>query len=145
MTVVELKSRFHVLSFVLLAASVVGTPYAFGIFSLIFRHNLGYNQLDLSIVSSCGSTGLYTGVICGLGIERYGPVRILQCGACLIFLGNIYVWLAVQKVVWYGVGPVSCAYIIAQMGKCISRCIRVTTLYLLMIKLCSYSMCLFVH
>ena len=49
-----LYGRFHVLAFVLLAACVVGTPYAFGIFSMIFRRDLGYNQRDLSIVSSCG-------------------------------------------------------------------------------------------
>jgi hypothetical protein len=117
MATVQLRSRFHVLSFVLLAACVVGTPYAFGIFSIIFRHELGYNQFDLSIVSSCGSTGLYTGVIVGLAIERYGPVKVLKCGALLIFLGNIYVWLAVQKVVWHGVGPVASAYVVAQMGE----------------------------
>lgn len=113
---IRLKSRFHVLSFVLLAASVVGTPYAFGIFSMIFRQNLDYSQLDLSIVSSCGSTGLYTGVLVGLAIERYGPVIVLRVGAMFIFLGNMYVWLAVHKDVWYGVGPVAVAYTFAQMG-----------------------------
>lgn len=113
-----LKSRFHSLSFVLLAACVVGTPYAFGIFSLIFRHELGYNQLDLSIVSSCGSTGLYTGVINGLAIERFGPAKVLKCGAVLIFVGNMYVWMAVKQLVWHGVGPVASAYFIAQMGEC---------------------------
>jgi hypothetical protein len=34
-----------------------------------------------------------------------------------IFLGNIYVWLAVQRLVWHRVWAVAGAYIIAQMGE----------------------------
>ena len=58
---------------VLMAASVAGTSYAFGIFSEIFKNRLGFSQVNLSLIGSFGSTGLYTGVFCGLAIEATGP------------------------------------------------------------------------
>jgi hypothetical protein len=82
------KSRWHIFSAVLLCASICGTSYAFGIFSEVFKDKLGFSQLELSIIGSCGSTGLYTGVFCGLGIERYGPRAVLLTGAALIFFGR---------------------------------------------------------
>ena len=112
----KLKSRWHSFAVVLLAASLAGTPYAFGIFSEIFKKELGYSQLDLSIIGSCGSSGLYTGVVWGLALERFGPSKVLLCGSLLVAFGNLYVWLAVQRIVWHGVPILSFAYVIAQLG-----------------------------
>ena len=57
-----LKSRWHVFSASLLAVVISGTSYAFGIFSEVFKDKLGFSQLELSIIGSFGSTGLYTGL-----------------------------------------------------------------------------------
>jgi hypothetical protein len=128
-----IKSRWHSLAAVLLAASIsgkcyshdnskittrTGTPYAFGIFSQIFKVELGFSQIDLAIVGSSGSTGLYTGVLCGLSVENYGPKWTLRMGALLVMVGNLFIWLAVQKLVWHSVFVISVAYLIAQVRGC---------------------------
>mmetsp|Transcript_12941 Transcript_12941/g.28766 ORF Transcript_12941/g.28766 Transcript_12941/m.28766 type:complete len:91 (-) Transcript_12941:533-805(-) len=84
-------SRWHSFSAALLAGSVAGTSNAFGIFSEVFKQRLGYSQADLSVVSSCGSTGLYTQVITGSLIERYGPQFVLVLGSFLIMANNKYI------------------------------------------------------
>lgn len=111
-----LKSRWHVFSSILMAVSISGTSYAFGMFSEVFKDKLGFSQLELSVIGSCGSTGLYTGVFCGLGIERYGPRVVLFVGAWLIFSGNMYMWLAAQKLVEHSVPVLAIVNFFAQLG-----------------------------
>jgi hypothetical protein len=41
------------------AAMVSGTSYAFGIFSEILKDRLGFKQVDVALIGSFGSTGLY--------------------------------------------------------------------------------------
>jgi MFS family permease len=110
------RSRWHSFSAALLAASVAGTSYAFGIFSEVFKQRLGYSQADLSIVSSCGSTGLYTQVVTGFLIEKYGPQFVLKLGAFLIFSNNLYIWGAVLGHVPASVPIISLAWFLAQIG-----------------------------
>jgi hypothetical protein len=93
-----------------------GTPYAFGIFSEIFKKELSFSQLDLSIIGSSGSTGLYTGVFCGMALEKIGPRNLLVCGGLFVLFGNFYIWLAVQQIVWATVPMISIAYFLAQVG-----------------------------
>lgn len=111
-----LKSRWHIFSSILMAVSISGTSYAFGIFSEVFKDKLGFSQLELSVIGSCGSTGLYTGVFCGLGIERYGPRAVLFTGAALIFCGNMYMWFAAQKLVAHSVPVLALVNFVAQLG-----------------------------
>jgi hypothetical protein len=125
-----LASRWQSFSAVLLAVSIAGifsfsflrvtsptgTPYAFGIFSEIFKKELFFSQLDLSIIGSSGSTGLYTGVFCGIALEKIGPRNLLLCGGLFVFVGNFYIWLAVQHIVWASVPMISFAYFLAQVG-----------------------------
>lgn len=110
------KCRWHAFAAVLLGASVAGTAYAFGIYSEIYKDKLGYSQLDLSIVSSFGSTGLYTGVLWGLFIEAYGPKAVLILGAFLVFSTNFYTYAAVLKVVPHSVPVLSVVNFFAQCG-----------------------------
>lgn len=71
--------------------------------------------MDLAIIGSSGSTGLYTGVLCGLAVEYYGPRLTLRLGAILVFCGNLYIWLSVQRLLWHSVIAISVAYAIAQV------------------------------
>lgn len=110
------SGRWHAFAAVLFACSVAGTSYAFGIFSEIFKDRLGFSQVDLSLIGSLGSTGLYTGVLCGLAIEATGPKTVMLVGALLMALGNLYIWLAVQKLVIHSVPVVAVVNFFAQVG-----------------------------
>ena len=110
------SGRWHAFSSVLFACSVAGTSYAFGIFSEIFKDRLGFSQVDLSIIGSLGSTGLYTGVFCGLGIQATGAKTIMLLGAALMAFGNFYIWLAVQKLVFHSVPIIAIVNFFAQVG-----------------------------
>lgn len=112
------KSRWHTFACVLLAASCAGTSYAFGIFSQVLRSKLSLSQADLSIISSCGSSGLYTQVITGLIMERFGPHTVLYIGTCLIFAGNMWIWLAVQKQLPHSVPVLSVIWFFSQVRHC---------------------------
>lgn len=112
----KISGRWHSFSAVLFACSVAGTSYAFGIFSEIFKDRLGFSQVDLSIIGSLGSTGLYTGVFCGLAIEVVGPKTVMLVGAALMATGNFYIWLAVQKLVAHSVPVIAIVNFFAQVG-----------------------------
>jgi hypothetical protein len=100
----------------LLSHLSLGTPYAFGIFSEIFKKELQFRQLDLSVIASCGSTGLYTGVFSGMALEQIGPRNLLVIGGIAVLSGNLYIWFAVQKMIWATVPAISLAYFLAQIG-----------------------------
>jgi hypothetical protein len=90
------------------------------------RLKLGYTQAQLSIISGVGDTGLYAQVFGGFGIQHYGIRTIFILSALLIWGGNFYVWLAVQKRVCSDVACVSIAYFIAQLGIGFSACCYAT-------------------
>lgn len=123
-----LWARWHALSAVLLSASTAGTTYAFGLFSEVLKKRLRFSQVQLSVVGSVGSTGLYTSVLCGLAMSYCGqPTAILCGGALLIFSGNMYLWVAVSGAsVPQSVAAIAAANFIAQMGVACVSC-TVTT------------------
>ena len=81
-------SRWQSFTGILFYVSVVGTTYAFGVYSNLLKENLGFSQDDIDIVASVGNTGLYLSLIAGLILESYG-LRVLIClGGFLIFAGE---------------------------------------------------------
>ena len=120
-----LRNRWQALAAVLFAASSAGTSYAFGLYSNVFKDDLGYSQFQLSIIGSAGATGLYMSVFCGLLLSYTGPAPVLLIGASFIFGGNIYMWAGVKGLVPSSLIWMAMANCCAQIGV---ACASVTVL-----------------
>ena len=82
-------SRWQAFSGVCLYVSMVGTTYAFSIYSTLLEENLGFSSDDLDLVASVGNTGLYLSLIGGILLDMYGLFFVVGLGATLIFSGKV--------------------------------------------------------
>ena len=83
-------SRWQSFTGILFYVSVVGTTYAFGVYSNLLKENLGFSQEDIDIVASVGNTGLYMSLFAGLILENFGLKILIWLGGFLIFSGEKY-------------------------------------------------------
>ena len=72
--------------------SMVGTTYAFSIYSTLLVSNLSFTDDDLYWIASIGNTGLYLSVVSGMMLEAYGIRVVITLGAVLIFAGTFYIF-----------------------------------------------------
>jgi MFS family permease len=110
--------------------SIVGTTYAYGVYSELLKTNLGFSQNGLDIIASVGNTGLYLSLIAGLLLENFGLKFVVMGGGFLIFIGFLYIYLAVKGVIAANIVSVSIFFFLSQFGVCchvssaITYCIR---------------------
>ena len=71
---------------------MVGTTYAFSIYSTLLVSNLSFTDDDLYWIASIGNTGLYLSVVSGMMLEAYGIRVVITLGAVLIFAGTFYIF-----------------------------------------------------
>jgi hypothetical protein len=113
-----LFTRWHSFAGIALLVSTVGTTYAFGIFSALLRSYLGYSQDALDLIASIGNNGLYLSLVAGLLIERLGFKVVIRTGGFCIFVGFMYIWLAVEEHIPSNIWTISFFYFISQLGVC---------------------------
>jgi len=113
-----LFSRFQSFCGVCFWVSLAATSYAYGIFSQTLRYNLNYSQQSLDIIASCGNSGLYLSFFVGMAIEHYGYKSILLFGSSCLFIGFLYIYLAVIKIIPSSMPVVALFYFISQIGAC---------------------------
>jgi hypothetical protein len=51
-----------------------------------------------------------------MALEQIGPRNLLTIGGIVVLTGNLYIWLAVQRMIWSTVSTISLAYFLAQIG-----------------------------
>ncbi len=81
-------SRWQSFSGICAYVCMVGTTYAYSIYSPLLESRLGYSQTDLEIVASVGNTGLYLSLVGGFLFQTVGLHATVLLGACLIFVGK---------------------------------------------------------
>lgn len=113
-----LFTRWQSFAGVCLFVSVVGTTFAFGIFSALLKTYLDYSQDELDLIASIGNNGLYLSLVAGLLIERLGFQTVVRIGGSLIFIGFLYIWLAVKEYVASDMATISFFYFFSQLGVC---------------------------
>ena len=111
-------SRWQSFAGVCLYVSVVGTTYAFGVYSNLLKTNLGFTQNGLDIIASVGNTGLYLSLPAGILLDRFGLHVVVYLGGFLLFLGFSYIWLAVKGYVPADIISVSVFFFLSQFGVC---------------------------
>lgn len=127
---VLLFSRWQSMASVCMYVSIVGTTYAYGVYSELLKTNLGFSQNGLDIIASVGNTGLYLSLIAGLLLENFGLKFVVMGGGFLIFIGFLYIYLAVKGVIAANIVSVSIFFFLSQFGVCchvssaITYCIR---------------------
>ncbi len=114
----ELFSRWQSFCSVCLYASVAGTTYAFAIYSQLLKNNLGYSQSSLDLIASIGTMGLYLSLLAGFAIEKFGFRAVVQFGGMLIFVGFMYIYLAIWEKVPSDIYSISFFYFLSQAGVC---------------------------
>jgi hypothetical protein len=119
-------SRWQSFAGVCLFVSTVGTTYAFGAYSDLLKINLGFSQSELDIIASFGNTGLYLSILGGLLLERFGIHIVVNLGCFLIFVGFLYIFLAVEDYVPANLLSVSISFFISQFGVCLHVSTAVT-------------------
>ncbi len=117
-TTIKLFSRWQSFCGVCLYVSVAGTTYAFAIYSVLLKENLGYSQSSLDLIASIGTTGLYLSLIAGFAIEKIGFRAVVLWGGLFIFVGFMYIWLAILQKVPSNIGAISFFYFLSQAGVC---------------------------
>lgn len=118
MPVIRGFSRWQSYSAVCLYVSVVGTAYAYGVYSNLLKLNLGFSQNGLDIVASVGNTGLYLSLIAGLILDNFGLQAVVCGGGFLIFIGFVYIWAAVEGLVPADIYSISIFFFLSQFGVC---------------------------
>jgi len=113
-----LFTRWQSFAGVCLFVSVVGTTFAFGIFSALLKTYLDYSQDELDLIASIGNNGLYLSLVAGLLIERLGFQTVVRIGGSFIFIGFLYIWLAVKEYVASDMVTISFFYFFSQLGVC---------------------------
>ena len=113
-----LWSRWQSFSSVCLYVSIVGTTYAYGVYSELLRSNLGFSQHGLDVVASVGNTGLYLSLLAGLALERFGLQVVIRGGGFLIFIGFLYIWAAVEGLVPANIASICVFFFLSQFGVC---------------------------
>jgi hypothetical protein len=78
--------------------------------------NLGFSQTGVDIIASVGNTGLYLSLFVGFGIEKFGLQAVVRAGGCFIFIGFIYIYLAVKEYVPADIASISVFFFISQFG-----------------------------
>ena len=111
-------NRWQSFSVVCLFVSVVGTTYAYGVYSDLLKDNLGFSQHGLDIVASVGNTGLYLSLLAGLALERFGLQVVISGGGFLIFIGFLYIWAAVEGYVPANIASICVFFFLSQFGVC---------------------------
>ena len=111
-------SRWQSFAGVCFYVSVAGTTYAFGIYSDLLKTNLGFSQGGLDVIASVGNTGLYMSLLGGILLDRYGLHFVVYLGGLLIFIGFLYMWLAVEGLVPADILSVSIFFFLSQFGVC---------------------------
>ena len=114
----KIFSRFQSFCGVCLWVSLAATSYAFGIFSQTLRYNLNYSQQSLDIIASCGNSGLYLSFFVGMSIEYYGYKSVIFFGSSCLFIGFVYIYLVVIKIIPSTMATVALFYCISQIGAC---------------------------
>ena len=113
-----LWSRWQSFSSVCLYVSIVGTTYAYGVYSELLRENLGFSQHGLDVVASVGNTGLYLSLLAGLALERFGLQVVIRGGGFLIFIGFLYIWAAVEGFAPANITSICVFFFLSQFGVC---------------------------
>lgn len=98
--------------------SVAGTVYAFNIYGELMKSELGYSQSMLSVIASVGNSGNFFALLIGFGIERYGSKLTMYFGSTCVFVGYMFIWLALIKYFQSNVEVVTLFYFISQIGIC---------------------------
>ena len=111
-------SRWQSFAGVCLYVSMAGTTYAFGIYSDLLKTNLGFSQGGLDVIASVGNTGLYMSLLGGMLLDRYGLHFVIYLGGFFIFIGFLYIWLAVEGYVPADISSVSVFFFLSQFGVC---------------------------
>ncbi len=123
-----LKCRWQSFAGICLLVSVVGTGYAFGIMASLLENNLRYSQTQLDTLASIGNTGMYMSLMCGVLVEKYGFKKVISTGSCMIFVGFLYLYLAVSEYIPSSLYTVSAFYFLSQIGTSfhISTCVTLS-------------------
>eukprot|EP01038_Epipyxis_sp_PR26KG_P010379 gene10379-13942_t len=116
--ILPLFTRWQSLSAVCFFVSVSGITYAFGVYSEILKLKLGFSQSGLETVASIGNSGLYLSLFTGFALEKFGFRVVVLYGGIFIFVGYMYIWLAIQKIVPADILSISLFYFISQLGVC---------------------------
>ena len=111
-------SRWQSFSGVCFYVSVVGTTYAFGVYSDLLKNNLGFSQNGIDVIASVGNTGLYLSLLGGILLDRFGLHMVVYLGGFLIFAGFFYIWLAIEGYVPADIFSVSVFFLLSQFGVC---------------------------
>jgi hypothetical protein len=78
--------------------------------------NLGFSQTGVDIVASVGNTGFFMYLMVGFGIEIFGLQAVVRAGGCFIFIGFVYIYLAVKEYVPADIASISIFFFISQFG-----------------------------
>jgi MFS family permease len=113
-----LFSRWQSFCGICLYVSVAGTTYAFAIYSQLLKNNLGYSQSALDMIASIGTTGLYLSLMAGFAIEKIGFRSVVFYGGLFIFVGFMYIYLAIMEKVPADIYSISFFYFLSQAGVC---------------------------
>ena len=111
-------SRWQSFAGICFYVSVVGTTYAFGVYSNLLKSNLGFSQNGIDIIASVGNTGLYLSLLGGVLLDRFGLHFVVYLGGFLIFIGFFYIWLAIEGYVPADILSVSIFFLLSQFGVC---------------------------
>jgi MFS family permease len=111
-------SRWQSFCAICLYISIAGTVYAFNIYGELMKSELGYTQSMLSVIASVGNSGNLFALPIGFCIERYGNRITMYFGCTCVFVGYVFIWLALIKYYPSSVESVTLFYFISQIGIC---------------------------
>lgn len=80
--------------------------------------NLGFSQVEIELIASVGNTGVYLSLLVGFALEYFGLQTVVFAGSMFIFVGYLYLYLAVTGVVYSNLAIVSLLYFLSQLGVC---------------------------
>jgi sugar phosphate permease len=109
-------SRWQSFAGICLYISIVGTTYAYSIYSSLLKEKLGFSEEDLYVIASVGNTGLYMSLLGGFILEWCGLHFVVGLGACLICAGFLYIYMAITSMVSANMISISLAYLLSQFG-----------------------------
>jgi hypothetical protein len=109
-------SRWQSFSSICFFVSVAGITYAFGVYSLLLKTKLGFSQSSLDYIASAGNSGLYLSIISGALLQSFGLRFVIYLGSSLIFIGFLYIYLAVELILPANAISIGLFFFLSQYG-----------------------------
>ncbi len=115
-------NRWVILMTYQVAEAFVGLPFSMGLFAEALKDNLGFSQVHVDLVASCGQFGLWQTFLLGLLLsvtklkyQRY----YLPVAAVLLSGGLLYMGMALLSRIPASLGIMCVVWFLANIGTCI--------------------------